>query len=275
MMLTVYALLLGRIFGFIIYFIFASLSYIFVFDKKTFEHPKYLRNQISLEIKQTMVSMPLMSLCTMPLMLAEVRGYSKLYDAPDEAPFESYSWIQFPFFILFTDFCIYWIHRWLHLPGVYKRLHKPHHKWIMPTPYASHAFHPLDGFGQSLPYHAFPFFFPLQKLAYVFLFVFVNFWTILIHDGEFVSDNPVVNGAACHSIHHLAFNYNYGQYTTLWDRLGGSYRKPEKSMFIKEEKMSQEQWEKQSKEMERIVREVEGEDDRAYVPAASENKKTR
>lgn len=238
------------------------------------EHPKYLKNQITLEIKQTMAAMPLMSICTAFLMLFEVRGWTKLYDLADDAPFPAYNWLQFPFFIMFTDFCIYWIHRWLHHPLIYKRLHKPHHKWIMPTPFASHAFHPLDGFAQSVPYHIFPFLFPLQKMAFVLLFVFVNFWTILIHDGEFVSDNPVVNGAACHSIHHLAFNYNYGQYTTLWDRLGGSYRKPDQSMFNKEENMSQQQWEKQSKIMEQMVKQVEGVDDRSYTPA-DDNKKTK
>ena len=33
-------------------------------------------------------------------------------------------------YLLFTDYCIYWIHRWLHLPFLYKAFHKPHHKWI-------------------------------------------------------------------------------------------------------------------------------------------------
>jgi sterol desaturase/sphingolipid hydroxylase (fatty acid hydroxylase superfamily) len=36
----------------------------------------------------------------------------------------------------------------------------------------------------------------------------------------------VINGSAHHSDHHTAYNYNYGQYFTLWDRLGGSYRHP-------------------------------------------------
>lgn len=36
----------------------------------------------------------------------------------------------------------------------------------------------------------------------------------------------VVNGSAHHSDHHTAYNYNYGQYFTLWDRIGGSYRHP-------------------------------------------------
>ncbi len=169
-----------RLFGLVVYFICAGLSYIFVFDHATFTHPKYLKNQVALEIKQTMISMPLMAIFTAQLFLLEVRGYGKLYDAPSDAPFALYNLLQFPLFICFTDLCIYWIHRGLHHPKIYKTLHKPHHKWIMPTPFASHAFHPLDGFAQSVPYHVFPFLFPLQKFAYVALFVFINVWTVLI-----------------------------------------------------------------------------------------------
>ena len=175
-----------------------------------------------------------------------------------------YNFLQFPVFIIFTDFFIYWIHRGLHHPLLYKHLHKPHHKWIMPTPYASHAFHPLDGWSQSVPYHVFPFILPLQKFAYVILFVFINIWTILIHDGEYVANSPVINGAACHTMHHLFFRYNYGQFTTLWDRLGGSYRPPNEELFRRETKMGQEEWKRQVKEMENVVQEVEGVDDRTY-----------
>ena len=233
-----------------------------------------------------MISMPIMAIFTAPLFLLEVRGYGKLYDAPSDAPFALYNFFQFPLFILFTDFCIYWIHRGLHHPMIYKKLHKPHHKWIMPTPFASHAFHPLDGFSQSLPYHIFPFIFPLQKFAYVALFVFINFWTVLIRtflmfslfilsrlssvlkaetdDGEYVANSALINGAACHTMHHLYFNYNYGQFTTLWDRLGGSYRQPNDELFSRESKMSKEEWERQTKEMEKVQQQVEGDDDRDY-----------
>ncbi|RAH42988.1 sterol desaturase family protein [Aspergillus aculeatinus CBS 121060] len=260
------------IFGLIVYFICATLSYIFIWDKTTVRHPKFLKNQIPMEIAQTMQSMPVMSLLTAPFLVAEVRGYAKLYDTFDEEPFPYYSVLQFPLFIAFTDLCIYWIHRGLHHPLIYKTLHKPHHKWIMPSPFASHAFHPLDGWSQSVPYHVFPFIFPLQKLAYVFLFGFINLWTVLIHDGEYVANSPVVNGAACHTMHHLYFNYNYGQFTTLWDRLGGSYRKPNEELFRRETKNDQEEWKRQTKEMETILQTVEGEDDRSYL-ADGETKK--
>lgn len=236
------------------------------------KHPKFLKDQVLLEIQAANASMPLMSVLTAVPFLAEVRGYGKLYDTTADGPGRWYDYAQFPIFILFTDFCIYWIHRGLHHPWVYKHLHKPHHKWIMPSPFASHAFHPIDGFAQSFPYHIFPFLFPLQKLAYVCLFIFVNVWTVMIHDGEYVTDNPIINGAACHTAHHLYFNYNYGQYTTIWDRLGGSYRKPDTELFKAETKMSAQAWEKQIKEMEKMVEEVEGVDNRTYE---NDSKKTK
>lgn len=36
----------------------------------------------------------------------------------------------------------------------------------------------------------------------------------------------VINGPAHHTLHHLLFTVNYGQYFTWADRWGGSYRQP-------------------------------------------------
>ena len=71
------------------------------------------------------------------------------------------------------------------------------------------------------------------------------------------------------------FNYNYGQFTTLWDRLGGSYRKPNDELFQPKQKKAKEEWDRQCKEMEQIVDVVEGQDnDREYlVDAKRESKK--
>ena len=132
-------------------------------------------------------------------------------------------------FIMFTDFIIYWIHRWLHHPLIYKNIHKPHHQWKVPSPFASHAFHPLDGFAQSLPYHIYVFLFPMHKFVYLLLYVLVNVWTVSIHDGDYRVPKflkPFINGSAHHMDHHVYYNYNYGQYFTLWDRIGGSFRYP-------------------------------------------------
>jgi len=65
--------------------------------------------------------------------------------------------------------------------------------------------------------------------VYLGLFIFVNFWTISIHDGDYRVPGFLskwMNGAAHHTEHHLYFTCNYGQFFTLWDRIGESYLCP-------------------------------------------------
>ena len=221
--------LITTIGGYIMYITMASFSYIFIFDRSLMQHPKFLKDQVRLELQYTCSIIPLMTLPTVLLFLLEVRGYSKLYYGVEGI----YGWLfvlmSMFTFLMFTDCLIYWIHRGLHNPLVYAQLHKSHHKWKIPSPYASHAFHPIDGFLQSLPYHIYPFLFPLNKILYMILFVFVNMWTVSIHDGDYrVPDilKPFINGSAHHTDHHLFYNYNYGQFFTLWDRIGGSFKNP-------------------------------------------------
>ncbi|KAF9982055.1 c-5 sterol desaturase [Modicella reniformis] len=301
-----------------IYFSFATPSYFFMFDHNHKRHPKFLKNQVKLEIQMSMKALPLIAALTVPWLLGEVRGWSRLYthihnkdnivpmvfsppttviqetvaaavatgsttimNATAAAAAETaakfgplapvieplldgwgYAAISVFCFMLFTDMGIYWVHRWLHHPLLYKRLHKascsvifgsetlsPHHKWIVPTPFSSHAFHPVDGYMQSVPYHIFVYLVPMQKYIYLVMFVLVNLWSVLIHDGEYLVESPVVNSAAHHAVHHLYFNYNYGQYSTLWDRLGGSYRSPDTAMFNPSLRMDKTVWKKQANDV--------------------------
>jgi len=221
------AFLITWIGGSIMYLVFAAFSYVTLFGRAQRKDKRFLKNQELLEIGVSLWSIPLMSIPSTFIFLAEMRGYSQLHDQPVEG-IRGFFTVTFSIlaYLVFTDCLIYWIHRWLHHPWLYAPIHKLHHKWVITTPFASHAFHPLDGFSQSMPYHIYVFLIPLNKWLYVFLFVFVNFWTISIHDGSGFYAGEILNGADHHTIHHRAFNYNYGQYFTLWDRLMGTHRKP-------------------------------------------------
>lgn len=259
------------VFGWLLYLLAASLSYVFIFDKTIFNHPRYLKNQMSMEIKLALSAIPLMSLLTCPWFMMELNGHSKLYmDVDWEHNGLRNILLEFISFIFFTDCGVYFAHRWLHWPAVYKALHKPHHKWLVCTPFASHAFHPVDGYFQSLPYHVYPLLMPLNKVSYLILFTFVNFWTVMIHDGNHMYNSKVVNGTACHTVHHLYFNYNYGQFTTLWDRLGGSYRRPEDDLFDPSLK-SKATMDKQIKEIEEYIQLMDG-DDNTYREYGTEER---
>jgi lathosterol oxidase len=71
----------------VLYFLFAGLSYAFIFNHDMMRHPRFLKNQVKLEIQTSMKAFPMMLLLTLPWFQAEVMGYSKLYDDVD-----TYGW---------------------------------------------------------------------------------------------------------------------------------------------------------------------------------------
>jgi lathosterol oxidase len=234
-------LLFGAVISFwayVLFFVFCSLSYYIFFVKyknrfRPDSEPQPEKGQVRREIMLSMWSLPSIAFLTAPWFMLQLRGYSKLYiyDA-------NITWwdtmITILIFLVFTDSCIYWIHRLEHdIPWVYKNIHKPHHAWKVPSPFAAYAFHPLDGYVQSVPYHLFVFFYPMNVFLYLTMFVLVQLWTIGIHDSvDFIGDkrgswiSKVVNGSMHHTIHHSRFVYNYGQYFTFWDRAFGSHYEP-------------------------------------------------
>eukprot|EP00906_Rhabdomonas_costata_P024276 RCo034922 len=224
-----YSMLLGG--GCALYLSFATLSFLFFFvwKAKTF-YPvkpprKDLGKQARHELRIALSQLPLMAFLMMPFPVLAHRGFGKIYYRV-----EDYGWgyllLSIPLFIAVTDGFIYFIHRGLHHPLIYKHVHKLHHTYKWCTPYSSHAFHSVDGFSQGVPYYLFIFLFPFHNLLWVCMFLFVNFWTISIHDQvDFGIMSWFFNTTDHHTIHHTDFNYNYGQYLTFWDRLGGTYRK--------------------------------------------------
>ncbi|SPO04352.1 related to sterol delta 5,6-desaturase [Cephalotrichum gorgonifer] len=215
-----------------LYFIFSALSYYYVFDRRLEYHPRFLKNQIRQEIVSSMSAVPFINILTLPWFLGEARGKSLLYSRVDERGW-GYMALAFVLFMIWNDFLIYWIHRIEHHPSIYKYIHKPHHKWIVPTPWAALAFHPLDGYVQSLPYHVFVFVFPVQKHLYLVLFVLVQIWTIFIHDGDMITGHwleKYINSPAHHTLHHMYFTVNYGQYFTWADSWFNSHRAPQPAL---------------------------------------------
>eukprot|EP01125_Pyxidicula_operculata_P019079 TRINITY_DN6895_c0_g1_i1.p1 TRINITY_DN6895_c0_g1~~TRINITY_DN6895_c0_g1_i1.p1 ORF type:complete len:292 (+),score=42.25 TRINITY_DN6895_c0_g1_i1:35-910(+) len=216
------------------YFAFAGFSYylFFVWKKSTY-YPDTLGNdlkdQINTEIGIAMRSFPVMAVLFTPFAFGVSRGWSKIYYNVDDFGW-TYLILSVPLFLFVTDFMIYYIHRGLHVPWFYKNIHKPHHTYRYTTPFSSHAFHCLDGWAQGVPYYIFSYIFPFHHLMWLAMFIFVNMWTIMIHDQvDFTAHVGFVNSTGHHTIHHTEFNYNYGQYFTLWDKFNGTHKDAERT----------------------------------------------
>lgn len=64
----------------LMYFVFAGLSYRYIFNHDMMRHPRFLKNQVKLEIQSSLRAFPAITLLTLPWFEAEVLGYSRLYD---------------------------------------------------------------------------------------------------------------------------------------------------------------------------------------------------
>jgi len=105
----------------ILYFLFAWLSYRFIFNHDMMRHPRFLKNQVKLEIQTSLWSFPSMMLLTLPWFQAEVLGYSKLYDGLDTYGY-LYLFASVPLWVLFY-FSIPRYLIMLQLPAIHWLLH--------------------------------------------------------------------------------------------------------------------------------------------------------
>jgi lathosterol oxidase len=179
--------------------------------------------KIGKAIGLSLVSIACNGVMIAPVVVLVVRGSSRAYFTVSD-----YGWgyllFSIVFLLFFTDTFVYWIHRALHARSLYKLVHRYHHEFRTPTPWASLAFHPLDAFAQALPYHIFAFLFPIHIGVYVGALIVVTLWTFLIHEPPPFFPKGWPNFASHHEIHHTCNKYNYGQFFSLWDRIGNTYR---------------------------------------------------
>ncbi|KAJ6012330.1 hypothetical protein N7522_002974, partial [Penicillium canescens] len=200
----------------LLFFILGSVCYYCNFQPTLKSHPKFLKNQIRQEIRESMLSLFVLNILTAPIFVVQIRGYSKLYGSPEEGPGYWYEAAQFLFFVAFSDTMMYWLHRLFHLPLLFNTMHKGHHRFIIPTPFSAYAFNPIEAYIMSLPIHAYGFILPMSKFAYMVIFFITNMWSFLLHDSQ----------DTFHTVHHKNVKFNFGQFLPLWDQLAGTYQDP-------------------------------------------------
>jgi len=214
------------LFGVVVYVLLSGASYLvfFVWLRERFV-PAYRPDRAEMwkSARWALFSISGNAALMAPVELAIIHGDSRIYfDVADHG----WGWLALSaaLVLVVTETSIYWIHRALHTPWLYRRLHVHHHQFREPTPLASVAFHPFDSFAQALPYHLCAFLFPLHVWVYHGFVTLVTIWSVMIHDRIRWVPTEWVNHTGCHTAHHWFYRCNYGQYFTLWDRLCGTYR---------------------------------------------------
>ncbi|MEI6948743.1 sterol desaturase family protein [Paraflavisolibacter sp. H34] len=153
------------------------------------------------------------------------KGYTKVYLQADDYPLW---WLPVSLVVslLLHETFYYWLHRWMHHPRVFRRVHKVHHDSHITSPWTAFSFHPLEGLLQAvylpllllvLPVHLYVL---LAQLTIMTFSSVINHLDIEIYPKGFHRHflGRWLIGATHHSLHHKQFKYNYGLYFTFWDK---------------------------------------------------------
>ncbi|KAJ5648611.1 hypothetical protein N7490_004983 [Penicillium lividum] len=124
--------------------------------------------------------------------------------------------------ILLRETMFYYSHRLLHIPYLYRRIHKKHHRFTAPIALAAQFAHPLEQiFANALPISLPPQLLQSHVLTFWAFLAWELFNTATVHSGYDFFHNK----AKMHDLHHEKFNLNYGSVGLLdWihgtDKLG-------------------------------------------------------
>jgi len=121
------------------------------------------------------------------------------------------------------DFYFYWTHRFLHVPFVFKHVHRWHHQSHAVNAWSAFSFHPLEGLIQIgvVPLVALIF---SPHLGVLILFTFfLLFISVYGHCGYELRPNKapafrMFNTSLHHYQHHKFVRYNFGIYLNWWDK---------------------------------------------------------
>jgi Delta7-sterol 5-desaturase len=186
-------------------------------------------NQTWREIGWSTLTTLIFTLSALGMVWMYVHDYTKIYVGWQTA----YFW-QIPLsiiaYMLIHEAYYYFLHRWMHRPGVYRYFHKIHHDSVVTSPWTAFSFHPLESVLQALIIPFLLFFIPIHFGALFFLLILmtvsatINHLNIEIYP-KWMATSGIgkwVIGATHHGHHHKFFNKNYGLYFTFFDRWLGT-----------------------------------------------------
>ncbi len=130
--------------------------------------------------------------------------------------------------LFLMDLLMYFFHYTAHLPFVYKLLHGKHHEHVSTNYLSLFVLHPLEcvGFGLMILVLLMGYDFSMVSVS-IYLLVNLIWGTIGHLNREFFPasfDRLFIGTTRFHNQHHLDETKNFGFYTSIWDRLFGTYK---------------------------------------------------
>ncbi|MCM4155947.1 sterol desaturase family protein [Gramella sp. AN32] len=214
------------------YFIAAGFFYYYYYikNKEKFQPKKlstrpYKKAQFKSEIKWSLISSVIFAITGAFLFFLYQKGFTQIYlDLnPKDIWYFPLSLIVAP---LIHETYYYWLHRWMHKPWIYRKVHKVHHDSLTPSPWTAFSFHPWEAILEAIILPLLLILLPLHISVVVLYLLIMTVSSVINHlDIEIYSEKfqkslfgKMLIGATHHHFHHAEFKTNYGLYFTFWDK---------------------------------------------------------
>lgn len=127
---------------------------------------------------------------------------------------------------IWSAFHFYWVHRLLHVPLIYKRVHALHHRNVNIGPWSGFSMHPVEHFLYltTLCIHWIVASHPIHLIFHV---IYQGPGAAMTHTGYedlLIRDKRrLALGTFYHQLHHRYYECNYGNQEMPWDRWFGTF----------------------------------------------------
>ncbi len=181
------------------------------------------------EIFHSMQTTLVLACVALIILHTPINAYTQVYTDLSTYPLW---WIPVSLFltIVLHDTYFYWMHRAVHHPKIYKRVHLVHHKSINPSPWTSYSFHFYESILEAMVAPIVLLLIPMHPLSLILYATLSFMYNVYGHLGYEIAPRwfrysflfEIMNTSTHHNIHHAKFHGNYGLYFRIWDRLMGT-----------------------------------------------------
>jgi sterol desaturase/sphingolipid hydroxylase (fatty acid hydroxylase superfamily) len=183
------------------------------------------RKQLSREIGWSALSSAIFALLAAGCYGAYQKGWTLVYTDVSDYPLW-YFFFSIGAVLFLYETYYYWLHRWMHKPGIFRVVHKVHHESIHTSVFTSFSFHPIEALLQFLFIPLVIMVLPIHYTALGIVLLLMTISAVINHAGVEVFPKRFhehrigkwLIGATHHDLHHKEFRNNFGLYFTFWDR---------------------------------------------------------
>jgi len=215
------------------YFVPASIAFVvfWVWGRELFRARRIRSgpSPIAHDIARSVVTLFVFSGVGLCVWLAGNAGLLRRYDE-----IADYGWpwllLSIAILVVLQDAYFYWTHRAMHRPALYRLFHRAHHEAKVASPWTAYAFAIPEAFVHALFVPLVWLFVPMHELAVFAFLVFMIVRNMLGH----LSIELMPSGftrhpfwgwwttTTHHALHHAHAGFDFGLYSTFWDRLMGT-----------------------------------------------------